>query len=710
MRRVPYIPQMEMVECGAACLSMILAYWGHHAPLPEIREACKVSRDGANAANILQAARSYLLDSEAVKVEAEHICDLPLPAILHWEFKHFVVLEKITSKGVRLVDPAVGRRFVTKAEFNTAFTGVALVFDPFDEFKERKRRFPSFKRYTEILKNATPSLFQLLIASVLLQIAGLVYPVVNTMLVDKVLVPKYLPWLWGLAASLGVSIIVTALLDLMRSYVLQGLQNRMDRQLMVGFTTHMISLPLAFFLQRQPGDLMQRMESNSQIRDLISSHSISAILDVFLILGYGFLMMAYHWKLALLVMALSMVRVVLLLLIRRRNEQLMTTELTVSGQEGAIMMEALGSLETIKASASEDRVLSRWIPRMVRRTNVGLERQRLAIASGKLMMIVHGVASALLFWVGGNEVLAGGMTLGVFTSFLHLQGLFLSPVESMLGALTDLQYLSSHMQRLDDVMESAPEASGTLDPGRLKGYIKLDNVSFRYTEGSPMILEHINLSIRAGEKVALVGRTGAGKTTLARLLMGMHIPTAGKIEFDGHDLRELDLQKLRCQMGVVMQESFLLDDTVRANLAMRAPELSLDRIKWAAGIACIHEVIEKLPEGYGTRLGEEARILSGGERQRICIARAVALEPSILLLDEATSSLDLDTEAKVHANLAAMGCTRVVIAHRLETVKDADRILVLEEGRIVQQGVYAELSKKKGAFRDVVDAMEAGRG
>lgn len=709
MSRVPYIPQMEMVECGAAALAMVLGHWGHFAPLPEVREACKVSRDGANAANILAAARGYGLEAEAVKVEVEHIRDLPLPAILHWEFKHFVVLERIGKKGVNIVDPGMGRRFVNNTEFGQCFTGVALVFAPDDPFVKRKKRFPSVKRYLEILQGLKGSLGQVLGASLMLQLVGMIFPVANQMLVDRVILPKYQPWLWGLAVGLVFALVSKILLDFLRSYVLQGLQNRMDRQLMEGFAGHLISLPLGFFLQRQPGDLMQRMESNAQIRDLFSSKSVSAILDVFLILGYAALMLAYHLTLGLMVIGLALLRLVLLLAIRRYNQQLMTTELTVSGQESAILMEALGGMETIKASATENRVLDRWVPRMVRRANVSLERQRLSVASSHGMALLQGLAMAALFWVGGHEVLAERMTMGVFTAFLALQGLFMAPIESMLSAITDLQFLSSHLTRLDDVMESEPEKSGSDDPGKLHGKIELKNVSFRYAEGSPWILQDIDLVIRKGEKVALVGRTGAGKSTLARLLMGMHLPTQGKIYFDGHDLRELDLQKLRSQMGVVMQESFLLDDTVRANIALRDPHLSLASVQASAEVAHIHHVIEALPERYQTRVGENAKILSGGERQRVCLARAVALDPSILLLDEATSSLDLETEAKVHANLASLGCTRIIIAHRLETVKDADRILVLDGGRIVQQGRYDALSVETGVFRETVLAMEAGR-
>lgn len=701
---------MEMVECGASALAMVLGYWGHYAPLSQVREACKVSRDGANAFNILQAARSYGFDCEAVKVEVDHLSDLPLPAILHWEFKHFVVLECITARGVQIVDPSKGRRFVAWLEFRTSFTGVALVFAPDIGFVKQKRTFPSLSRYMATLREVKLSLIQLLGASLMLQAAGMIFPVASQVLVDRVLLPHYWPWLWGLAVGLTLALAARLLLGLLRSFILQGLRNRLDKQLLESFTSHLVALPLSFFLQRQAGDLMRRMDSNIQIRDLLSSRSISAILDIFLLMGYAVLMLAYHWELGLLVLGLSGLRIGFLILLRQRNNQLMTTELTISGQEGSRLLEALSSLETIKASASEKLVLMRWIPRLVRRSNVSLERQNLAITSNHSMTILQGIASAALFWLGGREVLAERMSLGVFTAFLSLQGLFMSPLESMLNAITDLQFLTSHLLRIDDVMESATESSGKTDPGRLKGWIDLKGVSFRYAEGSPWVLQNISLSLRPGEKVALVGKTGAGKSSLARLIMGMHLPSEGAIYFDQVNLRELDLHKLRGQVGVVMQDTFLLDDTVHANIALRDPSLSRERVQWAAKVAAIDEVIQKLPLSYDTRLGENAKLLSGGERQRLCLARAVASAPAILLLDEATSALDLATEAKVHANLAMLSCTRIVIAHRMETVKDADRILVLDGGRIVQYGTYSELSRQEGIFHEVITAMETTGG
>ncbi|HJW33515.1 MAG TPA: peptidase domain-containing ABC transporter [Holophagaceae bacterium] len=709
-RKAPFIPQMEAVECGAASLAMVLGYHGHHAPLVEVRHACGVSRDGASALALLRAARGFGLEAEAVKVELEHLDDLPVPAILHWDFNHFLVLERLTAKGAVLVDPALGRRKVDLAELQKRFTGVALVFAPGEDFTPRPRRRPSLGRYVALLKASRPSLGQLLGASIMLQVVGLAFPVANQLLLDRVITPRQEPWLWGLAFGLAAATLGKVALSLLRAWVIQGLQTNLDLHLMGSFMAHLLHLPLGFFLQRAPGDLVQRVQSNAHLRDFFSSRSIAALLDAFLILGYAALMLAYSPRLGTVVLAFGLLRVGLLLALRERNQQIMAAELAASGREGGSLVEALSALETLKAVGAEGALLRRWTDRMVNRVNASLQRRELEITSAQGMALFQGLAAAAVLWIGGREVLAERMTVGVFASFIALQGLFMGPLESLLGAATQLQYLGNHLSRLDDVMEAAPEATGGVDPGRLKGAIELEDVAFAYTPGAPPVVAQIHIALAPGEKVALVGPSGAGKSTLARLLLGMHHPTAGSIRFDGRDLRELDLPKLRNQMGVVLQDTFLFDDTVRANLSLNDPELPLERLRWAAEQACVLDVIEALPLGFEARVGENGGLLSGGQRQRLALARALAHDPAVLLLDEATSALDLETEAKLHANLAALGCTRIVIAHRLATVKDADRILMLEGGRLVQSGTYAALRASAGPFRTLVDAMEVAHG
>jgi len=703
-RRVEFIPQMEATECGAASLAMVLAHHGHHASLPEVRQACAVSRDGASALAILRAARAYGLEAEGVRAGLGDLGRLPCPAILHWGFDHFLVLERVSRGGAILVDPACGRRRAGREELDRHFTGAALVFEPGEAFKPRARKRPSLARYRETMRESLPALAQILLAALALQAVGLALPVASQILLDRVIIPRQEAWLWGLAAVLAATTAWAALLSLVQGWVAQGLQARLDEGLATAFLRHLLRLPWAFFQQRDPGDLLQRIQSNALVRDFLGGQAARALLDGVLLLSYGALMVAYHARLGLLVLALGITQAGLLTLMRNRSRQLAATELAAAGRESGALLEALTSFETIKASGGESRMAQRWSHRMTARLDGGLARHRLGLAFGAFMAFFQSGTAAVVFFYGGREVVAQRMTVGVFVAFLALQGLFMAPLMALLEALEGILVLGIHLRRLDDVLETAPEPAGGVDPGRLRGAISLRNVHFSHAPGAPPVLRGIHLEIRPGEKIALVGATGAGKSTLARLLLGLHRPTFGTVAFDGRDQRELDPGALRRQMGAVLQEPFLFDDSVRANLDLGLGNLPMERLREAARAACVDQVIEGLPGGYAFQVGENGSRLSGGQRQRLCLARALAGDPAILLLDEATSSLDLETEARVHANLAGLGCTRILVAHRLATVRDAHRILVLQEGRIVQEGTYEALRGSPGPFRDLVEA------
>ncbi len=706
-RRVPVVHQMEVAECGAACLAMVLGFHGRHVPLAELREMCAVTRDGANAFNLLKAARQNGLDARALQIQQPaELQRLTLPAILHWDFNHFVVLEKCSREALSIVDPNGGRQIVSMREAGRRFTGIVLCFQSAPEFQPRPASRPSLVRYRALLSSLLPNLGQILLATFALQLFGLVAPVGSLLLLDRVITPKQLPWLWGLGIALGATVAARAMMTLVRSWVLQGLQNALDASLMGRFLDHLLHLPLAFFLQREAGDLVQRVQSNAILRQLFSSQSVSALLDSILLLGYALLMLAFYWPLGLVVLAFGIARVLLFFGLRKRSQRIMASELAGSGRENAALVAALTGLETTRAIGGEDRMVARWVHPMAATLSSQIERRRLEINVDQMATLLKALALAAVFVIGGYAVVGREITIGVFAAFITLQSLFMQPLESLMQAAAQLQYLSNHLHRLDDVMEAPAEASGREQP-RLTGAIELDAVSFGYSAHVPMLLHAVSLKIAQGEKIAIVGRSGAGKSTLARLLLGMHLPDAGAIRFDGYDMRECDLSNLRRQMGVVQQETFLFDDSISANLSLNDPELPLERLRQAAHLACIDNVIDSLPQGYRSRIGENGCLLSGGQRQRLAIARAVAHSPAILLLDEATSSLDLDTESRIHANLGQLGCTRIVIAHRLATVMDADRILVLENGRLVQQGQYRELLDQGGLFREMADSFQS---
>lgn len=697
--RVPFIPQMESVECGAACLAMILARYGHHASLAEVRQACSVSRDGASAAGIIRAASQYGLAGDAYQADVEELARLAGPLILHWDFRHFVVLERLTATKAVVMDPAKGRWCIDLAAFRASYTGVALAFSPTLRFKRQRRRHPSRARYLSLARACLPSLALVLLASMILQLVGLFLPLGQKVLVDSVIVSHQEGWLWGLGAALAGTVLAQALLSFSRAWVLHNLQVAMDLVLVQSFMAHLMRLPIEFFLQRRTGDLIQRLDSHTEVQSLFTEQSIAALLDCLLLASYASLMMAFNTRLGLLVTGLGLIRLACQWMTRKANAQMMSAELATSGGASAVLVESLTALETIKAAGVENAFVRRWAEREVVSANAGLKRQFLAQKLDVLMGLVSHLGNTVVFFAAGWEVLEQRMTIGTFSAFLMLQGLFLSPLASLLEAYGQLQYLGSHLARLDDVMATAIEPSGNRDPGILTGAITLADVAFTYAGSRARALSGIDLKVHAGQKIALVGPSGAGKSTLARLLIGMHLPDHGSILFDGMNLRELELPKLRRQVGVVLQETVLLNDTVLANLSLDASQRPWERIQEASRMACIHEVVVALPKGYDTVIGENGASLSGGQRQRLALARALVAGPSILLLDEATSALDPDTEAQVHRNLASLGCTRVLIAHRLATVIDADLILVLDQGRIQQRGTFQELMKEPGLFR-----------
>lgn len=705
-RKLPYVPQPEVTACGAACLAMVLGFHGRHVDLRELEAARGGPRDGVSALDLLGAAREQGLEARGVKAEVRQLQQCPLPAILHWDFNHFLVLARASERGARLVDPACGWVGMGWEELGRHFTGVALLFAPGPDFRKRRRAWPSLEKYREAFRDARAGLVQLFLAALALQAVGLVFPVAQQVLIDRVLVPRQAPWLWGLGLGLGLAILARTLLTCLQGWVALGLQADLDQRLMSALFRHLLRLPLGFFLQRQTGDLAQRFQGTGVLRHVLGDQAVLTLLNGLLLLGYGGLMLAYHARLGLLVLGFGVMRAGVVLPLRARQRRLLGAELAAAGREASAVLEAVTGLEWSRACAAGPRLLRRWDQRLAARVELGQARLRLNLGADGALSLGQGGAGAAILLLGGRAVLAHELTLGVFMAFLTLEGLFLGALEALLAAARPLQDLGCHLRRLDEVLETPAEPSGSGAPGRLRGALACRGVTFRASRGGPLILDGITLTLRPGEHVAVTGPSGAGKSTLVRLLLGLEVPEAGDIRYDGRELSGLSLPELRGQVGVALQEAFLFDDTVRANLALYAPDLPLARLRWAARMACVEEVILALPGGFDCRVGEHGGFLSGGQRQRLCLARALARDPGLLLLDEATSSLDPETEGRIQANLARLGRTRLVISHRLATLEAADRILVMAGGRIVLEGTPAEL-RRSGALEALLPCAEA---
>ena len=706
-RRVPVMLQMSSTECGAACLAMILSYYGRKTRISECRNHFGIGRDGISIRSIVKVAREYGLQVRAYSVELTRFHELTLPAIAYWNFNHFVVIESWSTTHATIIDPAFGRRTVSRDEFGKSFTGVIITFVPQARatFSETKRiSNVAFLRQTLKIPGLLRLLGQVVVASLLLQALGLTLPLFTEVLVDHV-IPQQ-----GSSAMiiLGLGVIVIALTQLvcgcLRSLALQYLQAHVDTRITQNFLHHLLHLSFSFFLQRTSGDLLMRLESSAMIREILTNQTLSILLDGSLVLVYLLILLLQAPIFGALVCFIALLQLLLLLFTTRPIRDATQRHLITQSHSQSFAVQILKGISTIKAVGVEEDVFHHW-------ANLFMQEQRTSLRRGNWIAVVTVFLSSLrtlaalaLLWLGAWLVLNHSMSIGTMLAYNALAMAFLVPLASLISTGQQLQFVGAHLERIRDIIEAVPEQpqKSKKEIVSLSGQIDLKEVSFRYDSSSPLVLKNISLSIKPGQKVALIGRSGSGKSTLAFLLLGMYPVSEGLLLYDGHSLSELDYQTVRHQCGVVLQEPFLYSGTIFENISLCDPDLTLEEAAQAARLAHIHDDIMQMPMHYQTMLSESGGGLSGGQRQRIALARALARKTSILLLDEATSHLDTTTEALVEQNLSQLACTRIVIAHRLTTVFNADVIVMLEQGKIVGQGTHHELLTSNELYADLV--------
>ncbi|GAA2832078.1 peptidase domain-containing ABC transporter [Crossiella cryophila] len=708
-RRIRVELQNTNAECGLVCLAMILSSHGCEISSQELRDRLGTGRDGTSALELLRVAREWGLRAEARRVEPADLSTMDTPLILHWNFSHFVVLERFAADRITIVDPASGRRVVSAEEFDRSFTGVALVLTPTPAMPRRKRQtlraLIAFVR--TVFPRARAVVALVVLCSVLLVLLGLLPALLTRYLVDE-LVPGGQP---GALTALGLGLIAfvagQAMTGYARAELLVYLQTRTSRNLSTRFLRRLLDLPYSYFQLRTGGDLLSRFGSSEVIRDLVTAQFLAVLLDGALVLLYLGVLFAGSVPFALVVAGTGVLNLVVLWVFARRAHELTEVQLNRMASTQSYLLETVVGVETIKASGAEDRAYQRWSRMFDRQLRVSMDRQSLDNHL-ELWLTVLRVGMPLgLLWFGAYLVLGGQLGLGELLAMNTLAGSVFAPLTSLAMTGKSFQTVGVHLGRIQDVLREEPEQPDrdrVISP-RISGEIELHQVSFGYGPEAEPAVREVSVHCPAGAKIAIVGRTGSGKSTLARLLLGLHRPSSGTVSFDGIPMGLLDLTALRGQCGVVMQTPHVYSGSILDNLTLKAPDATFDEVVRAATVAEVHEDLMRMPLNYHTVLSEGGAGLSGGQLQRLAIARAVLGEPRILLFDEATSHLDAATEAAVQRNLDELGCTRIVIAHRLSTVRNADLIIVMGEGAITELGSHEELLRSGGPYSTLVESQ-----
>jgi HlyB family type I secretion system ABC transporter len=704
-QRYPFLEQQSSSDCGIASLVMISRYWGKRFSIHRLRDIANVNRDGASLKGLVKAAESIGFTTRPVKTDLDILAQQDLPAIAHWEGKHYIVVYEITAKQVIVADPAIGRRSLTREQFTKDWTGYTLLLQPTSLLKETKDTKTSLWQFFELAKSHRTLLIEIFLASVVVQLLGLVTPLFTQLILDRVVVQRSSVTLNAVGLGLLIFGIFKIAMTGLRQYLLFHTANRIDLSLIVGFIAHTLRLPLSYFESRYVGDIISRIQENSKIQSFITGESLSIILDLLTVFVYLGLMFSYSWKMALLTFAILPPYLLLALIATPFLQRISREIFSAHNQETGYLIQALSGIRTIKSMAVEQTVRWHWEELFGNSIKKNFSGQMISNALQIFSSTIQTLISTAFLWFGASLVIQNELTIGQLVAFNMLLGNVITPFQRLIVLWNQLQEVVISVERINDVIDAEPEEDlqnqilQTLPP--LDGHIRFDRVTFRYhPDNETNTLENLSFEVQPGQMVALVGRSGSGKTTISKLLLGFYPPTDGKILIDGYDSTSISLGSLRQQSGVVDQDTFLFGGTIRENIAIAYPEAPMEDIIDAATQAGAHNFIKELPMGYETQIGEGGGTLSGGQRQRLAIARALLGNPRLLVFDEATSSLDTESERIIQNNLSTICSNRTtfVIAHRLSTIRNADLILVLDKGILVEKGNHEELMAKRGQY------------
>ena len=701
--------QMEALECGAACLDMILAYYGKWVPLEQIRADCGVSRDGSNAKNIIVAARNYGLDAKGYRYEVDTLLEGgSFPCIIHWEFDHFMVLKGAKGGFVYINDPARGSIKMPLKEFDEGFTGIALCFEPTEKFVKSGRRKSTLEFALGRLKGAGALVSFVVLSSIIAYIFNVIDPAFHRFFMDRLLSGEnkelLMPFVFILFALSLLHILISGITEI---YSLK-IDGKMAVLGSSSYIWKVLHLPMEFFSQRFAGDIIQRKETNATISKTLVEVFAPIALNAFMMFFYMFFMLRYSVGLTVVGLATLLINAVLGRIISQKRVNITRLSLRDQGKLASTTLSGVRMIETIKSSGSEVGFFKKWAGYQALVTHEKIEYSHINIWLGMVPELLSFLSNYLVLIIGVGLVMKGEFTLGMITGFQLYLTHFNEPAMKLIGAGQSIQEMRSNMERLDDVMNYPvdPAFSGKTEEigeySKLMGNIEIKNVTFGYSRLAEPVIRDFSLDIEAGSKIAIVGASGCGKSTLSKLLSGLYRPWSGEILFGGKRISEIDRNVFTGSVAVVDQDIIMFEDSIDQNIKLWDNSIEDFEVILAARDARIHDEIMERPEGYKAHVEEDGKNFSGGQRQRLEIARVLACDPSVIILDEATSALDSVTEKEVVESIKKRGITCIVIAHRLSTIRDCDKIVVLSDGEIVDTGTHEQLMERCEYYKDLV--------